>query len=289
MITKLGIIRQYIPVTISCSILLAIWQLVFSTHSYIFQIIWHQFGWKSPIPNWEFISSPINIIQAAPSEIANGSIITDSILTFTHTSIAFVIALVISVILALSLSISKPLYRALEPILKGMSGIPPVTLLPILVLAMGLESSSIIALGVFGASLSISLILIKVISSISVSLTKMLQNIGYSTTGAWLWKFMSVSDSLYIASREGLRWALILVTVAEMQIGDVSRGIGYYINTARLNQTYESLYLGVIACGIVSLLLQSSLSLLARVVYLLTKTLLLRLGFRQAFNQFINH
>ncbi|QHG21197.1 hypothetical protein [Nostoc sp. ATCC 53789] len=157
-----------------------------------------------------------------------------------------------------------------------MSGIPPVTLLPIFSLALGLESGSIIALGVFGATLSTSLILLKVLLSLNIDLSKMLENLGYSSLGVWLWKFSNISESVYLAAREGLRWSLILVVVAEMQIGDVSHGIGYYINSARLNQNYESVYLGIIGCAGVSLLLQTSLSVLSMLTHYFLKKLLLR-------------
>ncbi len=257
-------------------LLLLVWQLVASFHVGLLSYLWHLFHWQPPIPNWRFLSSPFDLILVLPLELTTGSIIPDSIRTFIHTASAFGISFGLSVIIAVLLSISQNLRQGFEPIMKAMSGIPPVTLLPIFALALGLESASIIALGIFGATLSMSLILLKVLQSLRSDSSKMLENLGYSSLGVWLWTFSNISESLYLAAREGLRWALILVVVGEMQIGDVSRGIGYYINSARLNQNYESVYLGVLACGAVTLILQTSLTALSVATHTFLKKILLR-------------
>jgi ABC-type nitrate/sulfonate/bicarbonate transport system permease component len=160
--------------------------------------------------------------------------------------------------------------------MKALSGIPPVMLLPILSLALGLGSNCIIALGILGATLSTSLIVLKLLQGLPPDLSKMLENLGYSRLAIWLWQLSTLSSSLFIAGRECLRWSLILVVVGEMQIGDISHGIGYYVNTARLNQSYELVYLGIIACGIITLLFQVLLNLLSFSTHTLLKQTLLR-------------
>ncbi|RCJ16555.1 hypothetical protein A6V25_31015 [Nostoc sp. ATCC 53789] len=262
--------------TFAFLLILLFWQLIAYSHFLLLSYVWRLFAWQPPIPNWRFLSSPLNVILSLPFELTRGSLITDSIKTYIHTSSAFVISFCLSLIICILLCISTNLRQGFEPIIKAMSGIPPVTLLPIFSLALGLESGSIIALGVFGATLSTSLILLKVLLSLNIDLSKMLENLGYSSLGVWLWKFSNISESVYLAAREGLRWSLILVVVAEMQIGDVSHGIGYYINSARLNQNYESVYLGIIGCAGVSLLLQTSLSVLSMLTHYFLKKLLLR-------------
>lgn len=268
--------RPYWKAILAFLLLLLIWQLIASFHLSVLSYLWKLFGWQPPVPNWRFLSSPINLITALPLELTTGSLITDSVRTSIHTSTAFGISFGLSIIVSVLLCISTNLRQGFEPIMKAMSGIPPVTLLPIFALALGLESGSIIALGVFGATLSTSLILLKALQNLQPDFSKMLENLGYSSLGVWLWKFSNISESLYLAAREGLRWSLILVVVAEMQIGDVSHGIGYYINTARLNQNYESVYLGIIACGGVALILQFALSGLSVITHTLLKRLLLR-------------
>lgn len=255
---------------------LLIWQLIASYHFLVLSYFWKLFGWTSPIPNWRFLSSPVNLITTLPLELAQGNIVSDFFRTSVHTSIAFFISFGLSIIISVSLCISLNLRQGLEPLMKAMSGIPPVTLLPIFALALGLESGSVIALGVFGATLSTSLILLQILTNLDQDFSKMLKNLGYSSLGVWLWKFSNISESLQLATSEGLRWSLILVVVAEMQIGDVSRGIGYYINSARLNQNYESVYLGILACGGVALILQQFLNLLSLVTHIFLKKSLLR-------------
>ena len=256
-------------------ILLLIWQLIAFYHGQFLSFLWQLFNWQPHIPKWRFLSSPINLVKALPLELAKGSLMSDFIKTSIHTSIAFVFSLILSLLVSITFVTSRNIRQGFEPIIKAMSGVPPVTLLPIFALALGLDSGSIIALGVFGATLSTSLILLDIFQSLNPDLSKMLNNLGYSSLGSWLWKFSYISENFYLAAREGLRWSLILVVVAEMQIGDVSRGIGYYINSARLNQSYELVYLGILACGGVALILQISLVIVSKLTHILLKKTLL--------------
>jgi NitT/TauT family transport system permease protein len=258
------------------SLLLLLWQMISSGHMFVLTAIWNFCAWQPPVPDWRFLSSPIDLILALPSELATGSLIADAGRTFIHSAAAFAIAFGLSLTLAILLRSYDWFCAGLEPIMKALSGIPPVMLLPILSLALGLGSNCIVALGVLGATLSTSLIVLKLLQGLPPDLTKMLENLGYSRLAIWLWQLSSLSSSLFIAGRECLRWSLILVVVGEMQIGDISHGIGYYVNTARLNQSYELVYLGIIACGVITLLFQVLLNLLSFSTHTLLKQILLR-------------
>jgi NitT/TauT family transport system permease protein len=258
------------------SLLLFLWQMIAYGHTFVLTAIWNFCAWQPPVPDWRFLSSPIDLILALPSELATGSLIADAGRTFIHSAAAFAIAFGLSLTLAILLRSYNWFCAGLEPIMKALSGIPPVMLLPILSLALGLGSNCIIALGILGATLSTSLIVLKLLQGLPPDLTKMLENLGYSRLAIWLWQLSSLSSSLFIAGRECLRWSLILVVVGEMQIGDISHGIGYYVNTARLNQSYELVYLGIIACGVITLLFQVLLNLLSFSTHTLLKQILLR-------------
>jgi ABC-type nitrate/sulfonate/bicarbonate transport system permease component len=258
------------------SMLLLLWQMISAGHIFVLTSIWNFCAWQPPVPDWRFLSSPIDLTLALPSELATGSLIADAGRTFIHSTAAFAIAFGLSLTLAILLRSYDWLCAGLEPIMKALSGIPPVMLLPILSLALGLGSNCIIALGILGATLSTSLIVLKLLQGLPPDLSKMLENLGYSRFAIWLWQLSSLSSSLFIAGRECLRWSLILVVVGEMQIGDTSHGIGYYVNTARLNQSYELVYLGIIACGVITLLFQVLLNLLSFSTHTLLKQILLR-------------
>jgi NitT/TauT family transport system permease protein len=258
------------------SLLLFLWQMIAYGHTFVLTTIWNFCAWQPPVPDWRFLSSPIDLILALPSELATGSLIADAGRTFIHSAAAFAIAFGLSLTLAILLRSYDWFCAGLEPIMKALSGIPPVMLLPILSLALGLGSNCIVALGVLGATLSTSLVVLKLLQGLPPDLTKMLENLGYSRLAVWLWNLSSLSSSLFIAGRECLRWSLILVVVGEMQIGDISHGIGYYVNTARLNQSYELVYLGIIACGVITLLFQVLLNLLSFSTHTLLKQILLR-------------
>jgi ABC-type nitrate/sulfonate/bicarbonate transport system permease component len=264
------------PPAISLSLLLLSWQAIASFHIFILTAIWNFFAWQSPVPDWRFLSSPTALIFALPSELGSGSLLADAGRTFLHSATSFLIAFLLSLVLAILLRSYDWLCAGLEPIMKALSGIPPVMLLPILSLALGLGSSCIVALGILGATLFTSLIVLKLFQALPPDLTKMLENLGYSRFAIWMWELSTISSNLFLAGRECLRWSLILVVVGEMQIGDISHGIGYYVNSARLNQSYELVYLGIVACGVIILFFQVLLNLLSLSTHAFLKQILLR-------------
>jgi ABC-type nitrate/sulfonate/bicarbonate transport system permease component len=62
--------------------------------------------------------------------------------------------------------------------------------------------------------------------------------------------------------------------VGEMH-GSVAGGIGAYVDSARLDQRYAAVYLGVIGCALLSVLLKAALDVTAVFVHAFVKSLML--------------
>jgi ABC-type nitrate/sulfonate/bicarbonate transport system permease component len=242
------------------------WEFVAIAHKRILEWLWFISGFIPPIPDWRFLSSPSEILISAPSEFFSGNLLTSFHQTLSHCLISFFIALCVGLLIAQTLTFSPWLRRGILPIIHGFSGIPPVTLLPLLLIAFGLDEKSVIALAAIGAIVSITLICFEAQSNIKMDFRLMLSNLGYSALGVWLWELSSLSENLRTAAREGLRWSLILCVVGEMH-GSVAGGLGAYIDSGRLNQNYSAVYIGILACAMLAWLLKTGLNFGARYLH----------------------
>lgn len=259
---------------LAIGVCLAIWQAVASVHGPLLAWSWSTLGLDPPIPSWVFLSSPIDICVGLPDEVRSGQLPAALLETGQHALLAASLAFVIGVVMAEWLRDGGALARSFYPILQSLNGIPPVMLLPVFLIAFGLDSGSVVGMAVFGASLSVLFIVLNGSRQVPADFAVMVSRVGYSKLGAWLWRLSYTSAHLRTAWREGLRWSLILVVVAEMH-GTVAGGLGAYVDSGRLNQDYAVVYIGILACGVLSLLFHGLLDVVGWIVHRGTRGILL--------------
>lgn len=253
---------------------LLIWQAIATYHGQALAYLWPWLNLNPPVPDWSYLSSPAEVLGASSDEVSTGRLFQAVAETAWHTFLAVTIAYVMGILFAEWLKGESRVALAFRPIFGGLNGIPPVTLLPIALIAFGLGSNSVIAIACYGAFLSVLFIALRGFQEVQGDLEISIAHMGYSPFGTWLWRMSAASSQLSTAAREGLRWALILSVVAEMH-GAIAGGLGSYIDSARLNQNYATVYVGIIACGLLSVLMQLSIEVIARRIHRLLITSLL--------------
>jgi NitT/TauT family transport system permease protein len=268
------LLRRYSGAALVVVAFLVTWEIIALTQHDVLERIWEAFGLAKPAPDWRFLSSPVEVAQAFPGELASGSLPTAFLQTISHCLTAFIIAWGAGILLAQVLASSRKWRQALLPVINGLSGIPPVTLFPLFLVAFRLGSGSVIALAVFGAVVSVTLIYYEAQTSVKAEFGLMISKLGYSRFGVRMWELSSASNGLYTAGREGLRWCLILSVVGEMH-GSVAGGLGAYVDSGRLNQNYAVVYVGVLACALTALLLKVGLDVSATALHKIIKGVLL--------------
>lgn len=252
---------------------LFLWQCVALSYEPVLAWLWRVADLAPPSPDLRFLSSPVEVARIVPREVG-GALLVSLWETTAHCLTAFLIAWVAGLFLARILTSSERWRRALHPLVHGLSGVPPVTLLPVLLVAFRLGAGSVVALGVFGAFLSITLICHEEQSRVSREFKLMISNLGFTRLGVWFWELSTISGGLLTAAREGLRWSLILVVVGEMH-GSVAGGIGAYVDSARLDQRYAAVYLGIVGCALLSVVLKAALDVFAVFLHASIKSLML--------------
>jgi NitT/TauT family transport system permease protein len=243
---------------LAITILAVAWEWVARTQQRFLPLLWTLLRLDPPAPDWAFLSSPSAIGLDIPAEIAGGALVKAAGTTFWHTVLAASTSFILGVLAAAWLRRSARVGGAVLPLLQGLSGVPPVTLLPVLLVAFGLGHGSVVALAILGASLSATFITLHGLAHVDPELRTMLSKLGYSRLGVWLWSMSSAAPHLSTAARESVRWSLILVVVGEMH-GSVAGGLGAYVDSGRLNQQYSLVYIGIVSCGVLAFALSRAL------------------------------
>lgn len=267
-------VLQFTGPVLAAGVCLSIWQAIGSFHGAVFDYIWYFLHLRPPIPSLTFFSSPLDVLSALQTEAKSGDLFHATLQTSGHTLFAAILAYALGVGLAEWLRIDGLVARSFRPIFKAFNGIPPVTLLPVFLVAFGLGAGSVVATATFGAFLSVLFIVLNGSSQLSFDFPAMISKMGYSPFGVWLWRLSSTSSYLKTAASEGLRWSLILVVVGEMH-GAVAGGLGAYVDSGRLNQNYAVVYVGILACSMLSLALQRLLDIVGAGMHKIMLRLLL--------------
>lgn len=267
-------LRKYQGAALVVLTILLLWEATALYQENVLNWLWRIFSLSPPVPDLRFLSSPIEVIKDIPSELRGGALLMSLWQTTGHCLTAFLIAWTSGLLLSRLLSSSERWQRALLPLVHGLSGVPPVAILPLLLVAFRLGAASVVALAVFGAMISVTLICYEEQSRVTRDFKLMISHLGYTRLGVWLWELSTISGGLHTAARECLRWGLILVVVGEMH-GSVAGGMGAYIDSARLDQRYSAVYLGIIGCALLSVLLKVTLDLSAELVHTIIKRVML--------------
>ncbi len=250
-------IRHLPPVLWTTIALILLWQIVAFLND-LSALFWRNQGRVAAPVDWRFLSSPLEVLLRLPSELYSGNLPDAFLATLWHTVTAAAFAFALALIASQAVSSSSTFRRAVVPLFGLLGGVPPVTLLPLFLLAFRLSAWSVIALAIFGAFFSGVLICVDAFDSINPELRPMLRKIGYSPLQVRLWTATVLSDRLGSAARETVRWSLILSVVGEMH-GSIAGGLGAYVDSARLNQMYSVVFVGIVACGCLSFLLSKLL------------------------------
>jgi len=247
--------RRVVGTSLAIGCCLLLWQTIASFHPAILAWLWRNLKLAPPIPSWSYLSSPVAVFRASLGEVTSGRLLQATAETAGHSLSSLAIAYLAGILLAEWLKNEGPVALAFRPIFQGMNGIPPVTLLPVALIAFGLGTRSVVAIACYGAFLSILFIALRGFQEVRGDIEISIAHMGYSAFGTWLWRMSAASSQLGTAAREGLRWTLILSVVAEMH-GAVAGGLGSYIDSGRLNQDYAVVYVGIIMCGLWAIVIQ---------------------------------
>ena len=253
--TQGGRVGRWIPPAVAATLIVLSWQIVGTFYAVALENAWLVFHLSPPVPDLGFLSSPFKVLLQGQQEFIDGSLFEAVGTTTLHTLVSFFIAWGLGLPVANLIGSSRIIRDALLPLAYAASGVPPVALLPLLLVAFQLGAGSVVALAVVGASLTVVLGCYEVQLALPTDLPEILQRLGYSSRSTSLWKLSTAAAGLQSIAREALRWSLILSVVGEMH-GAIAGGLGAYIDSGRLNQNYAVVYLGILACALLAGLLK---------------------------------
>jgi NitT/TauT family transport system permease protein len=208
-------------------------------------------------------SSPTSIVDAALTDMLNGTIWPHFATSATEYVLGFALALAVGIPIGLAIGLSRRLNWLLDPWLSAIYATPTVAIVPLIILILGI-----------GLETKIFVVFLEALFVITVSTTAGVyaadanfHDIAQSFRASKFTKFKTVIlpasvPFILTGARLGTGRALVGVVVAEFLASN--GGIGFYISLNGSLLQSARVYFGIILLGVLGVLLGESVRLVER-------------------------
>ncbi len=206
-------------------------------------------GWASAF----LLPAPATVVETLGDLIASGELLRHSLVSLRRVALGYVLAITLAVPLALLFVLSRPLRASLEPLLEFLRQIPPLALMPLLMLWLGIgETQKIgiiilscffpIFLGVRGGFATVDRKLIDVGTVCGFSRAEIMRRI----------VLPSAMPAIVVGLRIGLGYSWRALVGAELIAS--SAGLGYMIVDAENLARTDIVLAGILVIGSLGLI-----------------------------------
>jgi ABC-type nitrate/sulfonate/bicarbonate transport system permease component len=211
-------------------------------------VAWQLLSWGGVLDP-RFIPSPIGIGEAAYTLILNGELAHNIWISLLRIAAGFVIGAVPGILIGLAMGTSRWVRAAIDPLVAALFPIPKISLLPLIMLYLGIGEASKIALVALGV---VFLVLINAMAGV-LAIDPIHFDVArnYGAPRYKLWTRVVIPGALpmiFVGMRLGLGVAFIVIVAAEFVAA--RSGIGYLIWTSWETLRIENMFVGIIAITI---------------------------------------
>lgn len=218
---------------------------------FIILLIW-EILYKIEIFSPIYLPGPFKVFQTFCAMVFDGTIFTNLLASLSRVFIGYLLALFVGFFLALFFYLKPKTYPYFSNLLDFLKNVPPLGLVPLLILWLGIGEISKITIVFMASFFPIFLNIQKGFMVTDSDLIEMARSFSYKD-GEIFRKIILPSSlvDIFVGARIGLGYAYRSIIAAEMLAA--SRGLGYLINFSRLMSRTDKVLVGIIMIGFVGM------------------------------------
>ena len=242
------ILSKYGYSVISFTLVLLLWELVVRVS-----------GWSTQV-----FPSPIQVAEGGMELLLNGKLVRDSVASLFRVTIGFYLAVLIGIPLGIVLGRMIRLNHFINPLIQFLRPISPLAWIPLAMLWFGIGEQPAIFLIFISCFFTLVTSTIIAVHSIKPIYFQVASNFGFSRREV-LFKviFPAILPDIVTSLRMTIGIAWLVVVAAEMIA--VQSGLGYLILDSRNALRMDYVMVGMIAIGIIGLLLDYMMRRLSQI------------------------
>lgn len=180
--------------------------------------------------------------------------------------LGFSIGLLLAFPLGLAIGWWRVAHELLNPVVEVLRPVPPLAWIPLAVIWFGVGFKSVMFITVLGSFFPICLAVIAGVQSVDKKVIEYAQSLGASTRQI-LWHVVipSALPGTFVGMRIAIGFSWMVVVAAEMI--SVKYGLGWMIWRARFALETDAVIAGMIAIGVMSVIMTKGMALLERRIF----------------------
>jgi NitT/TauT family transport system permease protein len=204
------------------------------------------------------IPAPPEVAAKAVEMAADGTLLDDTAASLGRVLAGFALGTALAVVMGFLMGWYRPLRALAEPWVQFFRTIPPLALIPIMIVLLGIGEAPKVFL-IFIASFLVSVIsTYQGVVSVDRTLINAARVLGSRDTGIFLRVVVPASTPfILVGMRVGLGSAWATLVAAELVAAQA--GLGYRMKAAQLYSDEATIFVGIIAIGILGLLMDRAL------------------------------
>jgi sulfonate transport system permease protein len=216
-------------------------------------------GWVNPF----LLPSPATVLHAAAGLAADGTLLTNTLVSVTRVGIGFALAVAAAIPAAILFALLPGLRDIAEPPLEFLRQTPPLALIPLLILWLGIGEAQKLGIIVLACFFPIFLGTLGGLAQVDPRLIEVGRVCGLSRA-AIVWRIVlpAAAAPIVIGLRIGLGYSWRALVGAELVAA--SSGLGYLIVDAENLARTDIVIVGIIVIGTLGLLADLAMRALTR-------------------------
>ncbi len=228
----------------------------------VLMVIWEVLT-ASGVVSSLFLPSPVSVISALGSQLASGTLMSNLVPTSERYFEGFALSCVFGIPVGLLCGVSARVRNYLNAALEFLRPIPPIALIPVLILWLGIGNASKVAIVAYGAFWPIWLNTMLGVQEIPTLLHRSAQVMGLQGHRYFLKvAFPAALPKIIAGVRISAALALIVVIAAEMV--QATSGIGYQIVNAEQTFHTANMVAYILVISVIGYLVNAILRIIER-------------------------
>ena len=204
--------------------------------------------------NSVFLPGPVDVFNRLLNWYSEGDLLGDMGISIYRVTAGFLVSAVVALPLALLIGTFRPVQAVLEPLTDFIRYMPAVAFIPLVMLWVGIEESSKIAIIIIGTFFQMVLMMAEDVRRGPMAQIEAAQTMGEDkgeTIGLVI--FQSAKPALLDTLRVTMGWAWTYLVVAELVAAN--SGLGYSILKAQRFLQTDKIFVGIILIGVIGLVM----------------------------------
>jgi NitT/TauT family transport system permease protein len=201
-----------------------------------------------------FLPGPIDVFDRLRQWYAEDDLLSDIWISVYRVTAGFLLSALIALPLGLMIGTFRPVQAVLEPLTDFIRYMPAVAFIPLVMLWVGIEESSKIAIIFIGTFFQMVLMMAEDVRRVPLAQIEAAQTMGANTgETVKLVIFQAAKPALLDTLRVTMGWAWTYLVVAEMVAAN--SGLGYSILKAQRFLQTDKIFVGIILIGLIGLVM----------------------------------